>query len=171
MNTNKKRLLLLSNSANPGEERLAHAQTWIQDFLGKDVRTLAFIGYAALPNLKVDGFKKLAEILSPTFEKMGYELVIPDLHLTSAFTAIDKADAIVVTGGNTFFLLKCLSELNLLPFIRERVLYGMPYVGWSAGSNVTCPTIMTTNDMPISNLPSLKALDLISFPNQCALSR
>jgi dipeptidase E len=40
----------------------------------------------------------------------------------------------------------------------------MPYMGASAGSNVACPTIRTTNDMPIVEPPSLDALNL--FPWQ-----
>ena len=39
----------------------------------------------------------------------------------------------------------------------------MPYTGASAGSNLACPTIMTTNDMPIVEPPTFAALGLVRF--------
>jgi peptidase E len=54
-------------------------------------------------------------------------------------------------------------ELDLLVPLRRRVWEGMPYVGSSAGSNFACPTIRSTNDMPIVEPPSLTALGLVPF--------
>ena len=62
-------------------------------------------------------------------------------------------------GGNTFHLIEHLIENNLVGAIYERVHAGIPYAGWSAGSNVACPTIMTTNDMPIIQPPTFAALN------------
>jgi dipeptidase E len=53
--------------------------------------------------------------------------------------------------------------MDLLPLIRRRVAEGMVYSGASAGSNLACPTIRTTNDMPIVEPQSLGALGLVPF--------
>jgi dipeptidase E len=60
-------------------------------------------------------------------------------------------------------LLKCLRDNKLISPVRKKVISGTPYIGWSAGSNVTCPTIMTTNDMPVTTPSSFRAFDLIPF--------
>jgi dipeptidase E len=76
---------------------------------------------------------------------------------------VKEADAVFVGGGNTFRLLKALNDLSILEILRTRVLTGVPYIGSSAGTNVACPTIRTSNDMPIVEPPSLAALGLVPF--------
>jgi len=77
--------------------------------------------------------------------------------------AIAEAEGLVVGGGNTFQLLNTLYQKDLLGILRERVGHGVPYIGWSAGANLACPTIKTTNDMPIVEPPSFDALNLVPF--------
>jgi dipeptidase E len=84
-------------------------------------------------------------------------------HRSDPAAAVREAEAVFVGGGNTFRLLAALYRLGLLDPIRQRVRAGMPYLGISAGTNVACPTIRTTNDMPIVQPPSLDALGLVPF--------
>ena len=77
--------------------------------------------------------------------------------------AVEESDAILVGGGNTFRLLRALHQYALLDVIRTRVAAGVPYFGASAGSNVACPTIRTTNDMPIVETRTFEALNLVPF--------
>jgi dipeptidase E len=93
---------------------------------------------------------------------MGYAMA--SIHEASApMQAVRGAAAIVIGGGNTFHLLAQLYAAGLVKIIGERVRSGMPYLGWSAGSVVACPSIATTNDMPIVEPPSLRALGLVQF--------
>ena len=77
--------------------------------------------------------------------------------------AVRAAEAVVVGGGNTFALIRAMQQQGLVQAIRERAFDGMPYIGWSAGSNVACPTICTTNDMPIVEPASFIAAGLVKF--------
>jgi dipeptidase E len=77
--------------------------------------------------------------------------------------AVREARAVFIGGGNSFRLLRALHRLRLLKEIRQAVGDGVPYLGASAGSNVACPSIRTTNDMPIVEVASLSALGLIPF--------
>jgi dipeptidase E len=155
----KKKLLLISNSVQHGRGYLEHAEEELRDFLGRAKRAL-FVPYALLDR---DGY---AETARAKFSQMGFKL--ESIHRApDARKAVESAEAIFIGGGNTFRLLKNLYEHRLLDVIRARVEAGMPYVGSSAGSVVTCPTIRTTNDMPIVEPPSLTSLGLIPFQLNC----
>ena len=155
MNRNTRRLLLISNSTLHGSTYLDHAEAEIRDFLG-DVERILFVPYALADR------DQYAASAQARFQKMGYELT--SIHIAAnPQQAVRETDAIFIGGGNTFRLLKALYDFDLLNAIRERVDGEMPYIGSSAGSVVACPTIKTTNDMPIVQPPSFDALGLVSF--------
>jgi dipeptidase E len=127
----------------------------MRDLLGK-TSCILFLPYALHDR---DAYASRAQDRA---RKMGYEL--ESIHLApDARRAVDEAESIFIGGGNTFRLLKALYDFDLLGAIRRRVEAGMPYIGSSAGSVVACPTIKTTNDMPIIQPPSFTALGLVSF--------
>ena len=152
-------LLLISNSTNVGEPYLAYCKQRIVDFLkAKNVKRILFFPFAAVTFSYDEYEKKVVDQLSP----LGIE--IDSLHRhCNAKAAIAEAQAIVIGGGNTFHLLKEVQEMELIDAIREKVLSGTPYVGWSAGANMACPTICTSNDMPVVEPQSFNALNLIPF--------
>ena len=152
------RLLLLSNSRNKGEEFLGYPESEIKDFLGTKIKHALFIPFAAV-DLPFDQYNALVE---GRMNAMGYS--VTGIHTVSdPLKALGEAQAIMIGGGNTWQLLSLLYKHEILDLIRERVLAGAPYIGWSAGSNVACPTIKTTNDMPIIEPPSFNALGLVPF--------
>lgn len=153
-----KRLLLLSNSMNYGQRFLEHAAVDIKDFLGAEVRRLLFVPFAGVTR----SYDEYAEAVSGRLAELGYALD-PVHRATDPIEAIRSAQAIAIGGGNTFHLLRGLYENSLIESIKERIEAGVPYIGWSAGSNVACPTIKTTNDMPIVEPESFQALNLVPF--------
>jgi len=153
-----KRLLLLSNSTNPGESYLNWPKSHIKDFLGGEVKKILFIPFAAV----TISFDEYYSAVSEPLKVLGYQTESIH-HLEKIEGIIQNYDAVMIGGGNTFRLASLLQEQKLLDPIREAVEHGLPYIGWSAGSNITCPTIMTTNDMPIVEPESFRALNLIPF--------
>jgi dipeptidase E len=83
--------------------------------------------------------------------------------LDDPVSAVSDAEGIYVGGGNSFLLVRELHESGLMEPIREAVMGGVPYLGVSAGSNVACPSMMTTNDMPIVHPPSFSSLGVVPF--------
>jgi dipeptidase E len=161
-----KRLLLLSNSTNAGEAYLGWPRPFISDFLeGTGVKDILFVPYAGV-NLTSDSVEASYDVyekrVDGVFRELGYGIY--SIHREQdPVRAVEKAEAIAVGGGNTFHLVYMLHQLGLVPVIRKRVLEGMHYLGWSAGANVACPTLRTTNDMPIIQPASFETFNLVPF--------
>jgi len=153
-----KKMIIASTSTLFGESYLAYLLPELQDHF-EHVSELVFVPYARPGGISHEGY---TELVRKAFA--DFSLKVTGLHeFESPVEGIARADAIFIGGGNTFVLLDALYREELLQPVRDAVLSGTPYLGTSAGSNVTGPNIMTTNDMPIVLPPSLEALGLIPF--------
>ncbi len=152
------KLLLISNSTNAGEQYLEYPKQNIKEFLHSEPVKALFIPYAGV-TISYDDYEAKVKT---RFNEIGHD-IISIHHFEDPVAAVNQAEAIVIGGGNTFQLINLLQKNKLIEPIRERVLKGAPYIGWSAGANVACPTICTTNDMPIVQPESFKALGLVKF--------
>jgi dipeptidase E len=148
-------LLLLSNSRNE--------RGYLEDYraaisaIAAGAREALFVPYARLSQ-----WDEYRTLVADALEPIGIR--VASVHRSrNAVEAISNAKMILVGGGNTFHLLHQCRKRGLLGPIARRVRAGIPYVGWSAGSNLACPTIRTTNDMPIVDPGGLEALGLVDF--------
>jgi dipeptidase E len=143
-------LLLLSNSTGYGGTFLGHALDAVAETLGGR-RHLLFVPYA------------LADQGGYTAREPAGITVTGLDEATAPLAEVQRAEALFIGGGNSFRLLAELQRLDLVEAIRQRVLTGMPYLGASAGTNMACPSLRTSNDMPIVEPRSFQALRLVPF--------
>ena len=110
--------------------------------------------------------KKILDDLQSRNERM---FLITVLFLNAAKTKQELDSAVFQTAGIaqkfncTLNRLDYMQEQGLMAAILRKIKAGTPYVGWSAGSNVACPTICTTNDMPIVEPQSFRAVGAVKF--------
>jgi len=149
-------LLLLSNSQVHGRAYLEHATDALREFLDGR-RSVLFAPFALRDH---GGYvARIAEALAPL------DVAVRGLHAEpDPLSAVRAAEVLYVGGGNSFRLLKALRDRGLLEPVRERVAVGeLAYVGSSAGTNMACPTLRTTNDMPIVQPDAFEAFGLVPF--------
>ena len=162
----KSRLLLISNSTNYGEAYLGWPRKHIQEFMeGTGVNDILFVPYAGV-GLSDESLEKSYDVYEAKVQQVFAELGlrIHSIHrATDAVEAVKNARAIAVGGGNTFHLVAMMHKLGIMEAIHNRVHDGAHYMGWSAGSNVACPSLKTTNDMPIAEPSSFDCLGLVPF--------
>lgn len=153
-------LLLLSNSSSDAGY-LTHALPLARELAaGLPAGAPAlFLPYAGVTRSWDDYETLVAQALAPA----GIE--VRSLHRSADPLAdIARAGLFIVGGGNTFNLLRHVRLGGMLEPIARRVRGGeAAYMGWSAGANLACPSIRTTNDMPIADPQGFDALGLVGF--------
>lgn len=161
-----KNLLLISNSTMRGEAYLGWCKEMIKDFCERHgVKRVLFVPYAGV-SLSPDGLEASYNAYEAKVQKVyaefGVELTSVH-HCADPVKAVYEAECVAVGGGNTFHLVREMQRQGLMQAISRRAEAGMPYMGWSAGSNVAGPTLCTTNDMPIVEPLSFNCMALVPF--------
>ena len=153
-----KNLIIASTSTLHGGDYLDYLlPTLEQHFV--NCETIIFIPYARPGGISHDEY---TEKVRSAFSKLGKKIV--GLHtFENPVKAIQSAHGIFTGGGNTFLLVTQLYQNNVMEVLSKVIENGIPYLGCSAGSNITGISMQTTNDMPIIYPPSFKTLGAIPF--------
>lgn len=156
--------LLLSASKADNTGYLEHAIPLISDFLNSDnlptddvSLKVLFVPYAGV-SISFDDYTHQVE---QALAELPVEII--GIHeFDSPQIAIEQSDVILVGGGNTFSLLSRLYDNDVVEGLKNAVLNGKKYIGWSAGSNIAGLSIKTTNDMPIVMPSTFDALGFVA---------
>ncbi len=150
-----RKLLLVSSSRTHDSDFLEHCLAAMGRHLA-GVSRLLFVPFALADH------EAYTKTVRSAMEPLN--LQVAGLHeFPDPVAAVRQAEAVFVGGGNSFRLLKTMYDRQLLEPLRQQIGAGIPYLGSSAGTNLACPTIRTTNDMPIVQPPNFAALGVIPF--------
>lgn len=153
-----KNLIIASTSTLHGGEYLEYLLPELEAHF-KDCKTILFIPYARPGGISHDEY---TQKVSEAFARIKKQ--VRGIHqYDDPAEAIQKAEAIFTGGGNTFLLVTQLYKNKVMDVLAQTVKNGTPYLGSSAGSNITGLTMQTTNDMPIIYPPDFRTLGLIPF--------
>jgi dipeptidase E len=149
-------LLLLSSTSVHGYAPFEHVMDALAEIVD-GARALHFAPFAIADRASYAA--RVQELLAP----LGVPVI--GLHdVADPRAAVEEAEVLFVGGGNSFRLLAALWQFELVEPIRRRVQAGeLRFVGSSAGTNMACPSLRTTNDMPIVQPPTFEALGLVPF--------
>ncbi|WP_412464609.1 dipeptidase PepE [Flavobacterium mekongense] len=153
-----KKLIIASTSTVHGGSYLDYLLPTLELHF-KNCEEILFIPYARPGGISHDEYTaKVREVFNTI------NLAVKGLHeFENPVEAIRKAQGIFTGGGNTFLLVKQLYDNEVMTVLAETLKNGTPYLGTSAGSNITGISMQTTNDMPIVYPSSFATLGVIPF--------
>ena len=129
--------------STPGKDDIRYileaARPYLED---KDDPVIAYIPAASLGDTyqgyTEKAFRGLARVATINTELM----TMPEME-----AIIRKAALVYIPGGNTFLLNHRLRISNIMEYLRKKVMAGLPLIGFSAGTVLCGPNILTSKDM------------------------
>jgi dipeptidase E len=153
-----KKMIIASTSTLHGDNYLEYLLPTLEIHF-KECDELLFIPYARPGGISHEDY---TATVRAAFSKINK--AVKGLHeYENPVDAIHNAQGIFTGGGNTFLLVTQLYQNQVMETIKQVVEKGTPYLGSSAGSNITGLSMQTTNDMPIIYPPSFTTLGLLPF--------
>ena len=153
-----KNLIIASTSTLHGGDYLDYLLPEIEKLFAS-CTTIVFIPYARPGGISHSDYTARVKT---AFAKINKS--VKGLHeFENPTEAIKKAEGIFTGGGNTFLLVTQLYQNNIMDILKKVIQNGTPYLGSSAGSNITGISMQTTNDMPIIYPPNFTTLGAIPF--------
>lgn len=146
--------------STPGQNDIRDIVTASRPYLeGKEDPVIAYLPLASLyaerwMELNERSFRGLGRLETINTELMTQREIEDGLR---------RAALVYVPGGNTFLLNHRLHLSGVMPFLRKKLQSGLPFVGFSAGTILCGPNILTANDMNTVETPHFKALNLLPF--------
>jgi dipeptidase E len=149
--------------SSPGKEDIRYvleaARPYLED---KDDPLIAYLPAASLGGTYQEytekAFRGLARVATINTELMS----LPEME-----KVIRNATLVYIPGGNTFLLNHRVHLGNILDYLRKKVTAGLPYIGFSAGTVLCGPNILTSMDMNTVESPHFSGLNVLPFNFSC----
>lgn len=146
--------------SSPGEDDIRYIVEASRPYLEqKDDPIVAYMPLASLyaerwMEFHEKAFRGLAQL-----ETINAELMDP----REIENVLRRAALVYVPGGNTFLLNHRLHASGVMPYLRKKIHSGLPFVGFSAGTILCGPNILTAKDLNTVGTPHFESLNLIPF--------
>ena len=145
--------------STPGERDIRYIVDTSRPHLEhKSEPLVAYLPLASLSNrwqeFTEKAFKGLAHLETVNTETMTF---------SEMEAILRRAHVVYIPGGNTFLLAHRLHASRLMPYLRKKVLSGLPLVAFSAGAILCGPNILTSHDMNMVETTNFSGLNLAPF--------
>ena len=149
--------------STPGKDDIRYileaARPYLED---KDDPVIAYIPAASLGDTHQEYTEKAFRCLARV------ATIYTELMTLSEMEAIIRNAALVyIPGGNTFLLNHRLRISNIMEYLRKKVMAGLPLIGFSAGTVLCGPNILTSKDMNTVESPHFSGLNVTPFNFSC----